>query len=440
MNPLFAGILVVVSIVLILHAGLLAAAEAALNVRSRAELLKLAESAKKSRRAIVQIAEDEVSHLLSIAFARIAGESLAAVFLTVVYTTVFTNIWVVLSLSSLTVLLATFVLVGTSPRRIGRAIPSGVIRLTAPLVRAVRVVLGPLAIAIMRFHTAVLNGGVSQFERESLSGDSELLSLVDRAAEHDALEEEDRDYIHSLLKFGDTPVSEIIVPRTDMKTLEYKTDICAALDTLLANRTSRMPVITENADDVIGIIHLRDVAGFFFRHSAEAAIVPVTKLMRQALFVPDLMRADDLLAQMQRENNHLALTVDEYGGISGLVTLEDLIEELIGDIYDEHDRADQCYTENVDGSFNISPRLLVSELGDLFEIELTDEDVDTAAGLFVKELGRLAEADDSVVVAGIKLTATKVDRRGAVQHIVAKRQTVAELAVADTDKIEAAEG
>ncbi len=419
MDPVLAAVLIIVAALLLFHAGLLAATDAALNVRSRAELYRLAEGSSRQARAIRAIADDEVAHLHSIAFARVTAESFAAVLITVVLMAKFENIWLVLGLSVAAVMLSTFVLVGASPRRLGITYPNRTIRFTAQLVSLLRIVLGPLAASLLRINTVVLERGAAHSEGES-EQDNQLLSLVDRAAEHDVLKAEDREYIHSLLKFGQTLVREPMVPRTDMKTLEHTVNMRVALESLLANRVSRMPVIADDADDVLGVIHLRDAAGFVLRYPDEADTAPVTRMMRQALFVPELMRADALLEQMQHDNNHLALTVDEYGGISGLVTMEDLIEQLVGDIYDEHDREDEYYTANPDGSFTVSPRLLVSELGELFEIELSDDDIDTAAGLFVKELGRLAEKGDRVLVAGIELSALKVNRRGAVLSLLAR--------------------
>jgi CBS domain containing-hemolysin-like protein len=133
--------------------------------------------------------------------------------------------------------------------------------------------------------------------------------------------------------------------------------------------------------------------------------------MKPAVFVPELQRADELLRQMQRDSNHLALVVDEYGGISGLVTLEDLIEELLGDISDEHDREVPEVQLQEDGSFLVNARLSAERLGELFELELDDDEVDSVGGLVAKHLGRLPVTGDTVVVAGIELTAADMERK-----------------------------
>lgn len=248
--------------------------------------------------------------------------------------------------------------------------------------------------------------------RGRVRDEEQLLSLVDQAVEQDLLEDDDRDYIHSIVEFGDTLVREVMIPRTDMVTVDAGQTVRESLEVLLSSRHSRVPVVASgDADDVEGVIYLRDAAGFQLRRPEEAASDSVTRIMKPAVFVPELQRADELLRQMQRESNHLALVVDEYGGISGLVTLEDLIEELLGDISDEHDRESPEVESEADGSFTVSARLPIDRLGEIFGIELEDDEVDSVGGLVAKHLGRLAEEGDAINVAGIELTALKTERK-----------------------------
>ena len=248
--------------------------------------------------------------------------------------------------------------------------------------------------------------------RGKLRDGEQLLSIVDQAAEQELLEEDDRDYIHSVVEFGETIVREVMVPRTDMVTIEAAQSVREGLELLLSSRHSRIPVVTGgDSDEVEGVIYLRDASGFVLRRGSESEDTPVTRIMKPAVFVPELQRADDLLKQMQREANHLALVVDEYGGISGLVTMEDLIEELLGEISDEHDRDVAEIQITAEGGFIVSARLAASELGELFEVNLDDDEVDSVGGLFAKHLGRLADEGDMVVIDGIELTALATERR-----------------------------
>ncbi|MBP1325103.1 CBS domain containing-hemolysin-like protein [Leucobacter exalbidus] len=397
------------AVLLLSAGGLLAAADAALGVRSRAELVTLADESPRTGRAIRAIAEDEGRHLEAIGFARVLAETISAVLITLVLAYSLEALWLELILATLVMTATTFVLVGSSPRTVGNHHPDAVIRFAAPAMRAVRVLLGPIATALMRFGNRVTPGRAAG--RAHIRDEQQLLSMVDQAAEQELLEDDDREYIHSLVEFGDTLVREVMVPRIDMVTLSSDLPVREALEQMLASRHSRVPVIAGDVDDVVGVVYLRDASGFMLRRAEEAETAAVTRIAKPAIFVPELQRADSLLRQMQRDANHLALVVDEYGGISGLVTLEDLIEELLGEINDEHDRDLPEVTAQTDGSYMVSARLSVEQLGELFDIELDDDEVDTVGGLVAKELGRLPDAGDTVVVSGIELIAVGVMRK-----------------------------
>ena len=397
------------AVLLLSLGGLLAAADAALGVRSRAELMALAEDSPRTGRAIRAIAEDEGSHLDALGFARVLAETVSAVLITLVIAYSLQELWLELVLATLVMTATTFVLVGSSPRTVGTHHSDGVIRFAAPFVRAVRVLLGPIATGLMRFGDRVTPGRA--LGRARIRDEKQLLSMVDQAAEQALLEDDDREYIHSLVEFGGTLVREVMVPRIDMVTLSSETSVRESLEQMLASRHSRVPVVAGDVDDIVGIVYLRDASGFVLRRPEEAESSAVTRIAKPAIFVPELQRADSLLRQMQREANHLAIVVDEYGGISGLVTLEDLIEELLGEINDEHDRELAEVITQVDGSYLVSARMSVDRLGELFDIDLDDDEVDTVGGLVAKGLGRLPDEGDSVLVSGIELVAVSVLRK-----------------------------
>ncbi len=276
-----------------------------------------------------------------------------------------------------------------------------------------------LAAALSRFFARLAVRGDAAED----AGEEQLLSLVDDQAEHEAIEEEDAELIHSIFDFSDTVVREVMVPRTDMVTVGVGDTAAEAMGVFLGRGVSRMPVTASDADDVTGVLYLRDVARLVFERPADADTTPVAALQKPGVFVPESMRADALLRQMQAESNHLALVVDEYGGIAGLVTLEDLIEELVGDIADEYDR-EAPGVERVDGrTYRIAARYNVEELGELFELELEDDDVDSVGGLLTKHLGRLPAAGDAVDVGPLTLTAERVEgRRGRIATVLVARR------------------
>lgn len=409
MSPALMVVLLCAAIVLLSLGGLLAAADAALGVRSRAELVALAEESPRTGRAIRAIADDEGSHLDALGFARVLAETVSAVLITLVIAYALQELWLELVLATLVMTATTFVLVGSSPRTVGTHHPDGVIRFSAPAVRAVRVLLGPIATGLMRFGDRVTPGRSAG--RARIRDEQQLLSMVDQAAEQALLEDDDREYIHSLVEFGGTLVREVMVPRIDMVTLSSDTSVREGLEQMLASRHSRVPVVAGDVDDIVGIVYLRDASGFVLRRPEEAETSSVTRIAKPAIFVPELQQADSLLRQMQREANHLAIVVDEYGGISGLVSLEDLIEELLGEINDEHDRELAEVVTQADGSFLVSARMSVDRLGELFDIELDDDEVDTVGGLVAKGLGRLPDEGDTVMVSGIELVAVGVLRK-----------------------------
>lgn len=408
MTPGIIALLLIVAVVLISFGGFLAAADAALMVLSRADLLSLADRSPRTGRAIRAIEQDPQAHVNAISFVRILAETAAAVFITVSLAATITQWWVVLIAAAVIMTGVTFVLVGSSPRSVGAHHPETIIRIAAPAIRSIRVVLGPVAAGLIRLGDRVTPG---RSGTPRVRDEQQLLSIVDQAAESDVLEEDDREYIRSVLEFGDTVAREVMVPRTDMVTVNVEVTVRDALELFLESRHSRVPVISDDVDDVEGILYLRDVTAFTVRRPEESTNTLVTALMKPAVFVPESQKADDLLRQMQLESNHLAMVVDEYGGIAGLVTLEDLIEELVGDIADEHDRELDPVEQLSEEKFRVSARLPVDELGDLFSIELEDEDVDTVGGLFTKVHGRLADAGDVVHTAGLILTAERTERR-----------------------------
>lgn len=409
MSGLLVALLLASAVVLLAIGGLLAAADAALGVRSRAELLALADISGRQGTAIRAIADDEVAHVNALSFTRVFAETLAAVLITLVLAYSLDELWLELIIATLVMTAVTFALVGSSPRTVGTHHPEAVIRFAAPTVRALRVILGPIATALITFSNRVTPGRGPGGAR--IRDEQQLLSMVDQAAEQSLLETDDRDYIHSLVEFGDTLVREVMVPRIDMVTVSSELTVRETLEQLLTSRHSRVPVFAGEIDDVAGIAYLRDASSFMLRRPEEVDVSLVTRIMKPAIFVPEVQRADKLLRQMQRESNHLALVVDEYGGISGLVTLEDLIEELLGEITDEHDRDVPEVVAQEDGTFLVSARLSVEDLGELFARELEDDDVDTVGGLVAKHLGRLPELGDTVIVAGIELTAAETERR-----------------------------
>jgi CBS domain containing-hemolysin-like protein len=410
----------VIAVLLVAFGGLMAAVDAAIGVQSRADIAELGQTSR-FRRSLEAIAADPGAHLNAVSFARIIAETTAAVLVTLAFASVLSEWWLTLILSAAIMTGASFVLVGTSPRSVGRAHAKGLLVATAPLAHGIRVLIGPVARALVELGNRVTP---SRARSAAVATEEQLLSIVDEAAELDVLEEDDRELIHSIFEFNETLVREVMLPRTDMVTVDADATVSAAMSLFLAKGVSRMPVVGDDVDEVSGILYLRDVAQQAFERPLDVDVSTIASLARPALFVPESKKVDALLRQMQLESNHLAMVVDEYGGIAGLVTLEDLIEELVGDISDEYDHEVPLVEPLGEDRFRVSARLPVDELGDLFDIELDDDDVDSVGGLLAKALGRLPVEGSVATVGGLRLTADRSEgRRRRISTVLAERDT-----------------
>ncbi|WP_431277203.1 hemolysin family protein [Leifsonia poae] len=410
----------VVAFLLVAFGGLMAAVDSAISVQSRADIGELAETSR-AKKSLLAIAADPGAHFNAINFIRITAETTAAVLVTLAFEMIFEQWWLSLLLSALIMTGVSFVLVGASPRSVGRAHSTFLLQQTAPLVRFVRVLLGPIADGLV----ALGNRVTPSISRSApVASEEQLLSIVDEATEFDVLEEDDRELIHSIFEFNDTVVREVMLPRTDMVTIDRSAGLGTAMGLFLSKGVSRMPVIDGDPDNVVGILYLRDVAKLSFEKPLGAEEVTMGELARPALFVPESQKADALLRQMQLESNHLAMVVDEYGGIAGLVTMEDLIEELVGDISDEYDHEVELVQEIGEGRYRVSTRLPIDELGEIFGLELDDDDVDTVGGLVSKLLGRLPETGSTVSAYGLLFTVDRTEgRRKHVTTVLVERDT-----------------
>ena len=409
---------IVAAVVLVTFGGLLAAADSALAVTSRADLIDLANTSR-SRRSLLALSTDMSAHNNAINFMRVVAETTAAVLVTLVFASVFTELWLTLLASALVMTIASFVLVGSSPRSVGREHSRGILKFSAPIIRALRLALGPIAAALVSIGNRVTPG---RPKSAIFSSEEQLLSMVDEATEHEVLEEDDRELIHSIFEFSDTYVREVMIPRTDMVTIEADASVSAAMSLFLSRGNSRIPVIGDDVDEVMGILYLRDVARVSHERPDGSEHLRVVELARPAVFIPESKKADDTLRQMQVDSNHLAMVVDEYGGIAGLVTMEDLIEELVGDISDEYDREVVEIEELDNGRYRVSARLPVDELGEIFDIELDDDDVDSVGGLLTKALGRLPLPGSRAVYSGLILVAERTEgRRKRLSTVIVER-------------------
>lgn len=409
-------ILVGMALVFLSFVALLTAAEAAFNFLPRHEA---EQSIGRSKgKALAGILENPIAHMRALRFWRVWFEMAAAVAVAVVLHSLLDNVWLAGLAATGIMAVIGFVLVGVSPRQLGRAHSGPVVRFTAPLIRFLCWILGPIPGWLVALGQAVAPGAPSG--DDAFVSEEEFREFVDRAAESDMIEDNEAELIHSVFDFGDTLVRSVMVPRTDIVSIATGADLETAMGLFLRSGYSRIPVIGENTDQIRGILYLKDVAAAMYRGEPGLQAHDVDSLARDVRYVPESKPVSDLLRELQQESTHVAIVIDEYGGTAGLVTLEDLIEEIVGEIVDEYDAAAEEAVDLGDGQYRVSARMSIDDLGELFDIDLDDDEVDTAGGLLAKALGQVPIVGSSVEVNGVFLKADRLEgRRNRVSHIIA---------------------
>jgi len=399
-------ILVVAFVLFIILTWVLALAESAFTYLSRKDAEEIARHSGKS--TALDVLAELPRHLGSLRFWRLLTESLAAVCLTIAMVEFTGTTWMALLSSAVLVMVAAGLLGVWSPRPIGSRNEAAVARRTGGLVRGLTKILGPLSGRLGRDRRRP----ELEVDEEDDFEERHLREVVARAHDADILADSEAELIQSVFTMGDTLVRAVMVPRTDVVTIDQDHTLRQSMQLFLRSGFSRVPVIGEDSDDVRGMLYLKDVTRALHREGADES-QPVSERMRDVRFVPESKSVASLLQELQRESTHVAIVVDEYGGTAGLVTLEDLIEEIVGEIYDEDDRHEHPEVERIaDGVYSVDARMNVSDFAEEFDVDLDDEeDVDTLGGLLAKHLGRVPIQGSEVTVQGIILHADSLEPR-----------------------------
>jgi CBS domain containing-hemolysin-like protein len=403
--------LLVIAICLVPFAGLFGAMDAALQRVSKARVEELRRDGVKRAGALEEVVAERARHVALLLLLRIVCETLAAVLLTVVLYDVWGSGWQTVLTAAGIMIVVSYVLVGVGPRTLGRQHAYGTALATAGIVRLLGRVLGPIATLLILVGNAITPG--RGFRDGPFSSEVELRELVDMAEERGVVESGERNMIHSVFELGDTIAREVMVPRTDVVWIERTKTVRQALALALRSGFSRIPVIGENVDDVVGVVYLKDLVRRSQNSGDQRNGPKVEELMRTPTFVPESKPVDELLRDMQAARIHIAIVVDEYGGFAGLVTIEDILEEIVGEIADEHDQFQRPPVEELpDGSMRVTARLPVQDLAELFAVELPeDDDVETVGGLLARELGRVPIEGAAAEVGGLRLVAESTGGR-----------------------------
>ena len=413
--------LLVSAAVLAVVAGVTAMAEAALTTFSRVRAEQLRREERRGAEQLQRFANDPVPALNTVLLLRMAAEICAVVLVAVVCEQYFEPWWLTLLVAAGSMVVVSYVVVGVAPRTIGRQHADGVaLAFAGPLLKLTRA-LGPIARLLILIGNALTPG--KGFREGPFASEAELREMVDLAEAGRIIESGEREMIHSVFELGDTVVREVMVPRPDVVFIEAGKTLRQFQSLALRSGFSRIPAVGSGGlDDIVGMVYLKDIARRLYDNRDAESVERVESVVRPAFFVPDSKPADALLREMQAQRTHVAVVVDEYGGTAGLVTIEDILEEIVGEITDEYDD-DAVEVQELDGgALRVSSRLHVDDLGDLFGIELSDDDVDTVGGLMAKYLGRVPIPGAQVDVAGLRLVAEgPAGRRNRIGTILASR-------------------
>lgn len=399
--------LVIIAVIfLVALAALLAVAETSLTRISRVKAIALSEMKVKRGSVLLKLLENQSGFLNPVLLVAVFSQLVAATLVGALAVKLFGPVGV--AISTVFEVIVIFILAEAIPKNWAVRNPENAALFSAPIVRAIirfplvrilsKIILG-LTNLLVPGKTMPLLGAVSE---------EELLAMADAALEEDVIETEERALIHSIISFGDTVAREVMVPRTDMVAVEASTRVDEVLQVALDAGYSRIPVFKETIDDVVGVVLAKDL---MLADRESRSNQEVGGLVRAAHYVPETKPVSDLLREMQTGKFHLAIVVDEYGGTSGLVTLEDLIEELVGEITDEFDLDESDIEEISDNEFLIVASKSLDEINEELGIQLPEGEWDTIGGLFLSLLGHLPDESETVELGVYHLTAEKVANR-----------------------------
>ncbi|MEC3916118.1 hemolysin family protein [Nocardia sp. CDC160] len=411
-------VLLLLAIVLVPAGGVFAALDSALNTISPARVEDLVRADRTGAARLARIIADRPRYVNLMVLLRLTCEITATVLLAAVLMD-----WLdeapALLVTAAVMVLVDYLVIGVGPRTLGRQHAYSLALGASLPLQAIGSLLGPISRLLILVGNAITPG--KGFRNGPFASEIELREVVDLAGERGVVDADERRMIQSVFELDTTPAREVMVPRTEMVWIEAEKSAAQAMSLAVRSGHSRIPVVGENVDDILGVVYLKDLVPYADRSRK----VKVRQVMRPAVFMPDSKPLDALLDEMQRRRNHMSLLVDEYGGIAGLVTIEDILEEIVGEIADEYDKDEIAPIEQIgSGRYRVSARLPVDDLGELFGMQIEDEDVDTVGGLLAHALGRVPLPGSKAVIHGLQLKGEGgADARGRMRiHTVVVRK------------------
>jgi CBS domain containing-hemolysin-like protein len=399
--------LLVLAAILVAVAAVVSLADSALTRVSRSRVEELVREERRGAVRLQRVVIDAAATLNVLLLLRTLCELLATTLVAVVSARSLDSTWQAILLAGSVMTVVDYVVVGVGARTIGRQHPTTVALRTAALALVLAKLLGPLPRLLILLGNALTPG--RGFREGPFSSEAELRELVDLAEERQVIESGEREMIHSVFELGDTLVREVMVPRTDMVWIERTKTVRQGLSLAMRSGFSRIPVIGDNEDDIVGFAYLKDLAKRVYEDDDRSE--KVDEVMRSATFVPESKPVDELLREMQTKQVHVAVVIDEYGGTAGLVTIEDILEEIVGEITDEYDREAPRIEELEDGSLRVPVRMPIDDIEEMYDVSFDLEDVETVGGLLASALGRVPIPGTSVTLQGLTFSAESAKGR-----------------------------
>ncbi|MGA9159512.1 MAG: hemolysin family protein [Actinomycetota bacterium] len=395
---------VVIIIVLILAVGLFGAAEVSITRTNRVRAYRFQDEGRRGAGSLVKIADDPAPFLnvmlLLVLLSTIGGTTIA----TSLAVRVFHGAGEIIATLAMTLLL--FVFAEVTPKTFAIQQTDRVALFLAPMIVGLGRLVGPIATGLVKVANVIMPGkGLPQ---GPFITERELRALAEVASDEDQIEEGEKELIHSIFEFGDTIVREVMVPRPDVTAIDADETLRDVQALVLQHGYSRIPVFKDDLDEVIGVVYAKDVLKALHQGKHDA---PLSEVVRETHFVPESKKVADLLREMQKEKFHIALVTDEYGSVVGLVTLEDLLEELVGEITDEYDTEEPELEQVADDVYRVDGKVSIDEVNEVLNVELPDEEWDTIGGLMLGLMGSIPEEGEEVSFQNLRFTAERVNGR-----------------------------
>ena len=393
--------LIIAVAILVVMGSVLAMAEASISRMTLVRALALQEEGRRNASTLGKIEADPPRYLNSIYLAVMLAQNGSAIMVAIIADQRFDSLGV--TLLSVAFTLVYFVIVEAMSKTYAILHSDRVALALSPLVWFLSRLLALPTRALIGLANLLLPG--KGLKQGPFVSEEEIRSMAEVGHEEGVIEEGEKELIHSIFEFGDTIVREVMVPRPDVVAVDWRKSVRAVMDVVLRHGYSRIPVYREDLDDIVGIVYAKDVLKTLHQGKTEQ---PLQDLVREAHFVPESKRCAELLREMQKEKFHIAMVVDEHGSVSGLVTLEDLLEELVGEITDEYDREEPLLEPVGEDSYRVDGRMPIDELNELLQVDLPDDGWDTIAGLVLGLFGRIPKQGEEIRFDGLVFRAERV--------------------------------